>query len=307
MHVSVIGIAITGLHSNPNKRKSFPSFACVVGVGAVKCEATARVLVASRDLEAAKSRFSHSAQLSTFRICSSFELERIPMATSLHQQLKALYAASPDEQEVAVDGYRIDALADGKLIEVQQSALGAIRTKVRKLVDAGHEVVVVKPLIARKLLIKRDRKRGKIVSRRKSPKRESFHDVFLELVHFMGAFPKPGLTLELVRVEVEEHRLPALKNRRNRKGYRVEDRRLASIVDRLSLRTADDLIAMLPDCLPTPFSTDDISAGCEIARWLAQKMAYCLRKAGGIQQVGKSGNSLLYEIGESENWRPKAA
>lgn len=229
------------------------------------------------------------------------------MATSLHQQLKALYAESPDDQEVAVDGYRIDAVADGKLIEVQQSALSAIRRKVNCLVESGHEVVVVKPLIARKLLIKRDRKRGKVVSRRHSPKRQSFHDVFLELVHFMGAFPKPGLTLELVRVEVEEHRLPALKNRRTRKGYRVEDRRLSAIIDRLSLRTVDDLVAMLPTNLPSRFSTDDIAAACEIARWLGQKMAYCLRKAGGIVQVGKAGNSMLYEIDTEQSWKAKAA
>ena len=48
----------------------------------------------------------------------------------------------------------------------------------------------------------------------------------LKLVHFVDVFPHPGLTLELLLVEIEEVRLPPLRNRRTRKPYRVEDRRL---------------------------------------------------------------------------------
>ncbi|MDA1018155.1 MAG: hypothetical protein O3A00_27335 [Planctomycetota bacterium] len=218
------------------------------------------------------------------------------METSLHRQFKAIYAGDEHAQEVAVDGYRIDAVVEGRLIEIQQSSLSAIRDKVRKLLDRGHEILVVKPLVARKLLIKRDRKRGKIVSRRYSPLRESFLSAFVDLVHFMGVFPRPRLQLELVRAEIEEHRLPPLKRRRNRKGYRVEDKSLARIVDRLTLETRTDLIEMLPTDLPAPFSTDDIAGLANIPRWQAQKVAYCLRKARAIQQVGKTGNSLLYEL-----------
>ena len=50
--------------------------------------------------------------------------------TTLHRQLKALYSSSAeDRQEVTVDGFRIDAIADDRLIEIQCASLGAIRKK----------------------------------------------------------------------------------------------------------------------------------------------------------------------------------
>ena len=78
------------------------------------------------------------------------------METTLHQQLKAVYCDDPAHREVVVDGYRIDAVVDDELIEVQQAGLAAIRDKVRDLLGS-HHVRVVKPLCARKVLIRRKR------------------------------------------------------------------------------------------------------------------------------------------------------
>ena len=73
------------------------------------------------------------------------------METTLHRELKHHYAANSDSIEVSVEGFRIDAIdSDGQLIEIQHSGMGAIRSKVRKLLDSGHWVRVVKPLIERK-------------------------------------------------------------------------------------------------------------------------------------------------------------
>ena len=71
------------------------------------------------------------------------------METTLHRQLKSLYAVDSSQQEVTVDGYRIDAIADGRLIEIQYGSLGAIRDKIQALL-VNHAVLVVKPLAARK-------------------------------------------------------------------------------------------------------------------------------------------------------------
>lgn len=214
------------------------------------------------------------------------------METTLHRELKSVYAPDGAGQEVALGGYRIDAVAGGRLIEIQYGSLGAIRRKVRALL-ADHRVHVVKPLAARKYLITRNRKRGRIVSARYSPLRESHFHLFADLVHFLGVFPHPNLTLEAVLTEQEEHRLPSRHSRR--RSYRVEDRRLRGIVGRLCLQTADDLTALLPDTLPHPFSTADLAAAAGIPRWLAQKMAYCLRQTGAATPVGKQGNALLYD------------
>ncbi|TWU12441.1 hypothetical protein CA54_12650 [Symmachiella macrocystis] len=226
------------------------------------------------------------------------------METSLHRQLKSLYCTDESQQEVTLAGYRIDGIVDEMLIEIQCASLGAIRDKIRALTKK-HDVIVVKPLAARKQLVKYDRKRGKIISRRASPKRETFHDLFLELVHFVNVFPHPRLTLEVLLTEQQEHRLPPLKSRRTRKKYRVQDRSLERVVSKLVLRTNNDLLTMLPPDLPTEFTTADIARGSEIPRWLAQKMAYCLRKTGAVSTIGKQGNAMVYQCEQTKREKTK--
>lgn len=216
------------------------------------------------------------------------------METSLHRQLKALYSDDASQVEVVVDGFRIDVACDDRLVEIQCASLAAIRDKIRRLLRNDHRVWLVKPLAARKYLVKRSRKRGKIVSARYSPLRESYYDLFLELVHFTGVFPHPQLTLEVLLTEQEEHRLPARRWPRTRRSYRVEDRRLREIQERRVFETAEDLAALLPAELPLEFTTADIAAGTGIPRWLAQKMAYCLRRCGAIHEQGRSGNARIY-------------
>lgn len=215
------------------------------------------------------------------------------METSLHRELKALYSPDASRREVALDGFRIDAIDDGRLIEIQYGSLAALRDKIRRLL-AAHEVHVVKPLAARKYLVTRKRKRGPIVSARWSPSRETIYDLFLDLVHFTGVFPHARLTLEVVLTEQEEHRLPARKRRWNGKNYRVEDRCLRSIAGRVVLRTAADLAALIPAAVPGEFTTAELAEAAGIPRWLAQKMAYCLRKTGAVDVAGKRRHAILY-------------
>ncbi len=216
------------------------------------------------------------------------------METTLHRQLKGVYCADPEQHEVVVDGYRIDAIADGRLVEIQQAGLAAIRPKIAILLKT-HNVTVVKPLVARKVLIKRARKGGKVQSQRTSPKHATFFDLFDELVNFVTVFPHRRLSLHVLLTEQEEHRVVTGKRRRRDKGYRVEDRILVGIIDTLKLRSRSDLRSLLPVDLPQPFSTADIAQHVGVPRWLAQKAAYCLRMTETAQLVGKEGNTLLYQ------------
>jgi hypothetical protein len=217
------------------------------------------------------------------------------MESSLHRQLKLLYGGSANDVEVQVDGYRIDAVVRGRLFEIQQASLAALRDKVRQLLER-HRVVVVKPLISRKYLIRRDRPGGEIVSARYSPTHETVLNIFDDLVHFVTVFPHPRLTLEVVLTDQEEHRITRVRRRRRGPDYRVEDRQLIEVVSSKSLKTAADLRKLLPASLPASFTTGELALHAKIPRWLAQKMAYCLRKTGAVEVQGKQGNSWLYGI-----------
>ncbi len=217
------------------------------------------------------------------------------METSLHRQLKSLYSAQADCREVRLDRFRIDAVDGGRLIEIQQGSLAALRDKIRTLLQT-HDVTVVKPLAARKLLIRRKRPGGAIVSMRYSPKRETVADLFADLVHFVDVFPHDRLTLEVVFTLQEEHRIAAPRRRWRGPDFRVADRILTGVEGRLTLRTAGDLAGLLPSGLGEIFSTDAIARTAGMPRWLAQKMAYCLRKTGAVDVVGKQGNTWLYRV-----------
>lgn len=217
------------------------------------------------------------------------------METSLHQQLKQHYAGANGEVEARLGRYRIDAIRRGLLIEIQHGGLAAIRDKVRELL-ADHKVLVVKPIVARKRIVKLDKKQGKVVSQRLSPKRGTMLDVFAELVHFTRVFPHRGLTIETPLVEIEEHRYPGHGRRRRwrKNDFVIADQQLVSVGESLRFRRPACLRQLLPDELPREFDTGELAKLLETDRSTAQRMAYCLRETGAVKMIGKRGNALVY-------------
>ncbi|HEX4413777.1 MAG TPA: hypothetical protein VH107_09125 [Lacipirellulaceae bacterium] len=218
------------------------------------------------------------------------------METSLHRQLKQHYATEGALVEQRLGRYRIDVVRGKELVEIQLASLTAIRDKIAALVKT-HDVLVVKPLIMTKHLVKRHREGGEVLSRRRSPKRRTLHDVFDELVHFTRVFPHKRLTLEVALIEIEEWRYPGHGRRRWRhdNDHRVEDQHLLHVHEIHRFRTAADLRRLLPATLPQPFHTGHLAEGLGVQRWIAQQMVYCLREMNAIRQVGKQGGAWLYK------------
>jgi len=72
------------------------------------------------------------------------------------------------------------------------------------------------------------------------------------------------------------------------------DHCLIEILSHQTFKKPSDLAALIPADLPEPYSTKELAESIDQPRWLAQKMAYCLRSMGVLEIVGKNGNSLLY-------------
>jgi hypothetical protein len=221
------------------------------------------------------------------------------METSLHRQLKELYAAGDAQFEVQLGDYRIDVVTSERLIEIQHGSLGAIRDKIRALLRRKdrREVLVVKPIVASKLLIKQSEPGGETIHRRMSPKRGRLLDLFDDLVHFSNVFPHRRLTLEVPLVEIEELRYPGHGRRRRWRlnDHQVEDQRLVRVLQTHRFKTGGDLAALIDCPLPRPFHTGHLAESLDVNRWIAQRIAYCLALMGAIRQVGKQGNARLYE------------
>jgi len=223
------------------------------------------------------------------------------METSLHRQLKEHFAGRAARVEVRVDNYRIDAVAGGRMIEIQHSSLSAIRRKIVNLLESGHRVTVVKPLIARKRLISHESKGGPVTSSRMSPKRETMIDLFHELIRFTEPFNHRRLIMKVPLVEVEELRYPGHGRRRRRreKDFVVEDQRLTEILEIRTLRSRWDVVDLLdPELVDTrstePFDTADLAKALDIKRWIAQRIAYTLRHIGAIREIPATGRARVY-------------
>ena len=217
------------------------------------------------------------------------------METSLHRELKRVYAGKAGDTEVVLGNYRIDAVRRGRLIEIQHGSLAAIRHKIRKLCQ-DHKVTVVKPLVASKRLVKRPAKNKPVCSSRMSPKRCGILDLFHELIYFRDVFPNVNLRMEVPLVHIEEWRYPGHGKRRRRRDsdFQIEDQHLVEIERTHKFRTNADLLKLVPRKLANPFTTKHLAESLDINRGFAQCIAYCLREMKAIEQVGKQGNALLY-------------
>jgi hypothetical protein len=220
--------------------------------------------------------------------------------TTLHHQLKALYAATPDQMERVYDGFRIDAVReDGELVEIQTANFGAIRPKLRRLIRK-RKVTLVHPICQTKYIVNVDEKSGKVSSRRKSPKHGSWIDIFQELVYLTEIFPSPNLSLEILLTEEEERRNPDKRTRRRRRQAKGE-RRLIKIHDRRTLQTPEDFLSFIPADTPTPFTTRGLAASMGQEDRIARQVVYCLREMNLIQQIGKLRNHHLYALAGEVN------
>ena len=217
------------------------------------------------------------------------------METSLHRELKEIYAGKTGTTAVVLGQYRIDVVKRDRLFEIQHGSLSAIRSKIRRL-RQKHKVTVVKPLIASKRLIKQPGKNKPPSSSRMSPKRADILDIFHELIYFRDVFPHKNLRLEVPLVHIEEWRYPGHGKRRRKRenDFLVEDQHLIEIGKTHRFRTNADLMKLIPRKMANPFTTKHLADTLGIERSFAQCIAYCLREMNAIDQVGKEGNALLY-------------
>ncbi len=220
---------------------------------------------------------------------------------SLHAALKALYTQPGDLLEHPVEGYVVDIVRRSddnpdacQCIEIQTRSLASIKPKLVALLDQ-YPVHVVYPIAQERFIVRVDTD-GVILSRRKSPKRGAVVHLFTELVSFPALVAHPHLSLEVLLIREEEIWLDDGQGSWRRKHWSIYDRRLLEVVQAVMLATQADFAALLPADLPEIFDTQELATTLHQPRYIAQKMAYCLREMEVLQVAGKRRNALLYQI-----------
>lgn len=111
---------------------------------------------------------------------------------------------------------------------------------------------------------------------------------------FPKLLSKPYFALDVLLIQEEKVRRYDGTRSWRRRGWVTHERRLLQVVGQRLFETPADMAGLLPADLAEPFTTSDLTAAIAQPRWLAQKMAYCLREMGSIASVGKRGNAVLY-------------
>ena len=214
----------------------------------------------------------------------------------LHQALKSLYTGVDAVQEVSVGSYVADVRgADDVLYEIQTGGFASLKKKLVALIE-HHRVVLVHPIAQVRYIVKLPVCEDDEATRRRSPKRGSIADIVSELVSIPRLLNHPNFELEVVLIEEDEFRVFEPDKVRGRRGWRVVQRRLVEVLERHRFCSAADLFCLVPGELPETFTTRDLAEAMRQPRWIAQKLAYCLREAGEITLCGKEGNALCYTM-----------
>jgi len=236
--------------------------------------------------ESAADRAAETTDAQRQRICVLNE-------KSLHAALKEWYASPGTRVEVLLDGYIVDLLQDGRLVEIQTRNFAALKQKVFALAQR-HPVRLIYPVAQEKWIVKLASDGTETVSRRKSPKRGRVEEVFGELVSFPELLSKGNFSLEVLLIQEEEIRRFDGARRWRRGGWVTHERRLLGVTACKVFETPADAAALVPAPLAEPFTTSELAAAIGIRRNLAQKMAYCLRKMGAIREEGRRRGGILY-------------
>jgi hypothetical protein len=212
----------------------------------------------------------------------------------LHAAVKALLAQPGDRFEVPVGRFVIDLVrADGELVEVQTGGFGALGRKLDALLDE-HRVRIVHPIAAERRIVRVD-EHGEVLAARRSPKRATAIEVFDKLVAFPSLLSHPHLTIEVLLLREDHIRRPQPTVTRGRTRDPGE-RRLVDVLDRIALRTPEDVLEALPALPRQPFTTRELAASLGCGSVLAQRTLYCLRSIGIVERAGKRGHAPLHAL-----------
>jgi hypothetical protein len=212
----------------------------------------------------------------------------------LHQALKSHYSVAGARQEVTVGSFVADVLhPDQWIYEIQTSGFGSLKRKLESVLEE-HRVVLVHPIARVRHIVKLPGSPDEEATRRRSPKRGAVAHVVAELVSIPRLLNHPNFELEVVLTEEEELRRHVPGQSRRRNGWQVVQRRLCAVLEQHRFTCARDLFRLLHEPLPASFTTADVAVSLGQPRWVAQKLAYCLREAGEIVICGKQANALRY-------------
>ncbi len=174
--------------------------------------------------------------------------------SQLHKALKTFYAVQfSAQQEVQVERWICDLVCpDGGIVEIQTRNVSSLKEKIAGLLKLGRRVTIVHPIIKEKI-IETCAADGTLVSRRKSPKKESLYSQLKEFTGLKDFLLDKKLTVICPEITIEEKRIVCErpeqsknKRRRFKKNWQKNGKALLTIGTSWKLNGKKDWLGLLP-------------------------------------------------------------
>ncbi len=216
---------------------------------------------------------------------------------TVHAVLKNYFEPFTDSQEQKICGFVADIAGENGIIEIQTKGFDKLRKKLDVFLTAAP-VTIVHPVYSKLKIIKLDEK-GTVISRRTSPKKESFYDIFPELYKIKNRLAEDNLTLHIVMLEAEEYRITGdvKKPRRSRKDYVKYDKYPTELADELILNRPADYLYFIPNELRSyEFTANDLADAAKISLPLARIALNILTSINVTEKIGARNRRYLYKV-----------
>jgi len=219
------------------------------------------------------------------------------MSHTIHRQLAERYAGDSGLTEVRVARFVVDAVVDGRFVEVQLGSFHRISRKLERLCALGPTTLVF-PVAREKRIIKLEPDSDAEKSRRRSPKRGSPLDIIPELPSIRDLISSDNFAIDLILTREDEYRRDCRRGRHWRRKYEIVDRELRGVVRTVRLEAPKDYLRLLPRRLKQPFTSRHLAHRLARHPHIAQSLTYSLRESGVIEAVGRTAEGVQYVIAE---------
>ena len=220
--------------------------------------------------------------------------------SSLHRTLKLQYAGPGGKTEVPAGAYIADGLRDdGEYIEVQTSSFAPLKNKVKEFVKDGrvriiHPIAVKKTIEVYKPAAVKGKKYGALLYRRRSPVKGSPWSIFHALVNAPLLPLTPGLTIEILLIDIIEKRIKDGKGTWRKKGVSFHDKELAALHESILLKKPADYLRFVPFKKKEEFTSSLLAERAGIGALEATTALYVLTKMNIVKRKEKNGRSWIY-------------
>lgn len=212
---------------------------------------------------------------------------------TVHAIFKNYYEPDEDKHEIPIGRYIADIFTGEEIIEIQTRDFNRMRDKLSVFLKE-YPVTLVYPIPRVKWLIWIDEKNGELTQRRKSPKKGSPYQAFIELYKIKMFLKNENLKLRLVLTDMEEYRLLNGWSRDRKKGSTRYDRIPISLEEEVVIERREDYMQFVPAQLEEPFTSKEFARAAQIPVGLAQTVLNLLFDLEIVTRVGKKGRAFLY-------------